>query len=90
MTGRDVALLARTAVHLRPGQIAQRARLRTQRTALRRFPPAARWLLAGPIRRRRWAGRPDSARSTRGSGGTGLVFRTCGMAASSCWGWAAP
>ena len=48
MTGRDVALLARTAVHLRPGQIAQRARLRTQRTALRRFPPAARWLLAGP------------------------------------------
>ena len=48
MTGRDVALLARTAVHLRPGQIAQRARLRTQRAALRRFPPAARWLLAGP------------------------------------------
>lgn len=48
MTGRDVALLARTAVHLRPGQIAQRARLRTQRTALRRFPPTARWLLGGP------------------------------------------
>ena len=32
MTGRDVALFALTAVHLRPGQIAQRARLRTQRT----------------------------------------------------------
>ena len=48
MTGRDVALLARTAVHLRPGQIAQRARLRTQRTALRRFPPAGRWLLRRP------------------------------------------
>ena len=48
MTGGDLALLARTAVHLRPGQIAQRARLRTQRAALRRFPPTARWLLAGP------------------------------------------
>ncbi|MGA2830773.1 MAG: alginate lyase family protein, partial [Streptosporangiaceae bacterium] len=48
MTARDVALLAGTAVHLRPGQIAQRARLRTQRTVLRRFPPAARWLLGGP------------------------------------------
>ena len=48
MIGRDVALLARTAVHLRPGQIAQRARLRTQRAALHRFPPAARWLLDGP------------------------------------------
>jgi uncharacterized heparinase superfamily protein len=48
MTGEDIALLVRTAVHLRPGQIAQRARLRTQRAALRRFPPTARWLLAGP------------------------------------------
>ena len=55
---------------------------------------ASRRRLAGcwpaPTRRRRWAGRPDSARSTRGSGGTGLVFRTCGKAASSCWGRAAP
>ena len=48
MTGRDVALLARTAAHLRPGQITQRARLRAQRTAMRRFPPAGRWLMAGP------------------------------------------
>jgi uncharacterized heparinase superfamily protein len=48
MTGEDLALLARTAVHLRPGQIAQRARLRTQRAVLRCFPPAAHWLLAGP------------------------------------------
>ena len=35
MTGRDVALLARTAVHLRPGQIAQRARLPTARAQTR-------------------------------------------------------
>ena len=48
MTGGDLALLARTAAHLQPGQIAQRARLRTQRAALRRFPATARWLLAGP------------------------------------------
>jgi len=48
MTGSDLALLARTAVHLRPSQIAQRARLRAQHQALRRFPAAGRWLLAGP------------------------------------------
>ena len=48
MTGGDLALFVRTAAHLQPGQIAQRARLRTQRAALRRFPATARWLLAGP------------------------------------------
>jgi len=48
VTGSDLALLARTAVHLRPGQIAQRARLRAQYATLRRFPVAGRWLLAGP------------------------------------------
>ena len=48
MTGSDLALLARTAIHLRPSQIAQRARLRAQHQVLRRFPAAARWLLAGP------------------------------------------
>jgi len=48
VTGANLALLARTAVHLRPGQIGQRARLRTQRAALRSLPAARRWLLAGP------------------------------------------
>jgi uncharacterized heparinase superfamily protein len=48
MTGTDLALLARTAVHLQPGQVAHRARLRAQRTALRRWPRAGRRLLAGP------------------------------------------
>jgi uncharacterized heparinase superfamily protein len=40
--------LARTAVHLQPGQVGQRARLRAQRAALHRLPGAGRWLLAGP------------------------------------------
>jgi len=48
VTGGDLALFVRTAAHLQPGQIAQRARLRTQRAALHRFPATARWLLAGP------------------------------------------
>ena len=48
MSGGYLVLFVRTAAHLQPGQIAQRARLRTQRAALRRFPPTARWLLAGP------------------------------------------
>ena len=43
-----VSLLLRTAVHLQPGQVGQRARLRAQRTALHRLPGAGRWLLAGP------------------------------------------
>ena len=48
MTGNDLALLARTAVHLQPGQVAHRARLRAQRQALRCWPQAGRRLLAGP------------------------------------------
>ena len=48
MTGTDLALLARTAVHLQPGQAAQRARLRAQRSALQRWPQLGRRLLAGP------------------------------------------
>ena len=38
MTHGNLALLARTAAHLQPSQVTQRARLRAQRTALRRFP----------------------------------------------------
>ena len=48
MTAGNLPLLARTAAHLQPGQITQRARLRAQRTAMRRFPPARYWLMAGP------------------------------------------
>src|ERR1019366_1005312 len=47
-TGSDLALLARTAVHLQPGQMAHRVRLRAQRTALRRWPDAGRRLRSGP------------------------------------------
>ena len=48
MTGTDLARLGRTVVHLRPGQAAHRARLRTQQAGLRRFPGAGRRLLSGP------------------------------------------
>jgi uncharacterized heparinase superfamily protein len=48
VTRPELALLARTAVHLQPGQIVRRARLRAQRTALRRWPQTGRWLMAGP------------------------------------------
>ena len=41
-------LLARTAAHLRPGQVAHRARLRAQRAAMRHWPKAGRRLCAGP------------------------------------------
>jgi hypothetical protein len=44
----EFALLARAAAQLQPGQVTRRTRLRAQRAALRRFPPARRWLLAGP------------------------------------------
>jgi uncharacterized heparinase superfamily protein len=41
--------LARTVTQLRPDQVSQRLRLRTQRLALdRRLPLASRWLLSGP------------------------------------------
>jgi uncharacterized heparinase superfamily protein len=45
----EVMRLARTVAQLRPGQVAQRLRLRTQRLALdRRVPAVSRWLLSGP------------------------------------------
>ena len=48
MTNGNFALLARTAAHLQPSQMTQRARLRAQQAALRRFPPVRHWLMAGP------------------------------------------
>jgi uncharacterized heparinase superfamily protein len=58
VTGEELALLGRTAAHLRPAQVAHRARLRAQRTALHRWPQAGQWLLAGPLH-----GGPDPARA---------------------------
>ncbi|HXW88645.1 MAG TPA: alginate lyase family protein [Streptosporangiaceae bacterium] len=48
MTAADLARLSRTVVHLRPGQVAHRARLRAQQAGLRRFPKAGRLALSGP------------------------------------------
>jgi uncharacterized heparinase superfamily protein len=48
MTGVDLAVFGRTVVHLRPAQLAHRARLRTQQAGLRRFPEAARLIMPGP------------------------------------------
>ena len=48
MTGTDLAVLGRTVVHLRPSQVAHRARLRIQQAGLRRFPEAGRRVLSGP------------------------------------------
>ena len=48
MTASELRLLARTAAQVQPGQVAQRARLRTQRLLLQRSRLAGRWLLAGP------------------------------------------
>jgi len=48
MTGADLALLGRTVVHLRPAQLAHRARLRTQQAGLRRFPESGRLIMPGP------------------------------------------
>jgi uncharacterized heparinase superfamily protein len=45
MNGEELALLGRTAVYLQPSQIAHRARLRTQRAALRRWPQLGQRLL---------------------------------------------
>ncbi len=46
MNGEELALLGRTAVHLQPSQFAHRARLRTQRAALSRWPQLGQRLLA--------------------------------------------
>jgi uncharacterized heparinase superfamily protein len=43
----ELAQLGRTAAHLRPAQLAHRARLRAQAAALRRFPQAGERVLAG-------------------------------------------
>jgi len=48
VTGEELALLGRTAAHLRPAQVAHRARLRAQAAALHRWPEASQWLLTGP------------------------------------------
>jgi len=48
MTNADFARLGRTVVHLRPGQVAHRVRLRAQQAGLRRYPEAGRKLLRGP------------------------------------------
>jgi uncharacterized heparinase superfamily protein len=47
VNGEELALLGRTAIHLRPAQVAHRARLRTQRAALHRWPGIGQRLLAG-------------------------------------------
>ncbi len=48
----DLGRLSRTVMHLRPGQVGQRIRLRAQRMALDHCVPlASRWLLAGPCYR---------------------------------------
>jgi uncharacterized heparinase superfamily protein len=48
VNGGELALLGRTAAHLQPAQVAHRARLRTQRAALNRWPGLGHRLLAGP------------------------------------------
>jgi uncharacterized heparinase superfamily protein len=48
MTRADLVLLSRTVMHLRPAQVAHRARLRTQAASIRWFPGAGRWVLSGP------------------------------------------
>ena len=44
----DLAVLGRTVVHLRPAQLAHRARLRIQRAGVRRFPEVGRLIMPGP------------------------------------------
>jgi uncharacterized heparinase superfamily protein len=50
VTAEQLALLGRTAAHLRPAQFAHRARLRAQRSALHRWPQAGQWVLTRPRR----------------------------------------
>jgi uncharacterized heparinase superfamily protein len=56
VTGEELALLGRTAVHLQPSQVAHRARLRTQRAALNRWPQLGQRLLvsASPVAAGGW------------------------------------
>ncbi len=48
MSASKLRLLAQTAAQLQPRQVAQRTRLRTQRSLLRHSRLAGRWLLSGP------------------------------------------
>jgi uncharacterized heparinase superfamily protein len=48
VTRTDLALLSRTIMHLRPSQVAHRARLRAQLACLRRFPETGRRIVSGP------------------------------------------
>src|ERR1700677_3099330 len=57
----DLAVLGRTVVHLRPAQLANRARLRTQQAGLRRFPEAGRLIMRSPDPSAA-VGWPDAAR----------------------------
>jgi uncharacterized heparinase superfamily protein len=52
----ELALLGRTAVHLQPSQVVHRARLRTQRAVLQRWPGIGQRLLAdaGPVAAGGW------------------------------------
>ena len=65
MTGADLPLLGRTVAHLQPAQVAHRARLRAQRTALQRWPQLGRRVLAGPDPCDAVGCRPGSGRWTR-------------------------
>ncbi len=58
MTWGELALLGRTAVHLRPAQVVHRARLQAQRTALNQWPQAGRRVLAAGIDRAAGPGWP--------------------------------
>jgi uncharacterized heparinase superfamily protein len=60
---RDLTVLGRTVVQLRPAQLAHRARLRTQQAGLRRFPDAGRLIMPGPDPADA-VGWPDAARPT--------------------------
>ena len=68
MTGEELALLGRTAAHLRPAQVAHRARLRAQRAALQRWPAAGRRLVTETQAARIRPAAPASARSVAGAG----------------------
>ena len=70
MTGEQLALLGRTAAHLRPAQIAHRARLRAQRAALQRWPATGRLLVtSAPPARIRSAARPFAQSRAAAGGG---------------------
>ena len=91
-------LLARTVRHLRPAQVAHRARLRGQRAAVRRFPGAAAARLRHPIPSRPgWppafvamgagigTGYPDPAANTEGR--FTFLQETRDLAGTAGWDW---